>query len=110
MTASAAIGDKFISNIQNPQSPMKPRKRTSGAVAAYGQSCEREVAQIAKYVAGALPVQRTSKFEQHLDACADCMAFLATYKKTIELTRAYLQHAVDAPSPLPPRPRKHLLS
>jgi anti-sigma factor RsiW len=32
----------------------------------------------------------TAAFEAHMGRCSDCAAFLKTYKKTIEATRAFL--------------------
>jgi len=43
------------------------------------------------YIAGELGNTERVAFEAHLDACPDCASFLATYKKTIELTRSFLQ-------------------
>jgi hypothetical protein len=35
-------------------------------------------------------------FEEHLRACPDCVSFLNTYKKTLELAKSFL--AADAPA------------
>jgi hypothetical protein len=35
-------------------------------------------------------------FEEHLRVCPDCVAFLNTYKKTLELAKSFL--AADAPA------------
>ena len=40
---------------------------------------------------------RCRQIKQHLDGCADCVAYLESLKSTIELFRRY---------PLPPRSRK----
>jgi anti-sigma factor RsiW len=46
---------------------------------------------ISGYIADQLGNTERSTFEAHFDACPDCAAFLATYRKTIELTRSFLQ-------------------
>ncbi|MGH7844043.1 MAG: anti-sigma factor family protein [Candidatus Binatia bacterium] len=34
-------------------------------------------------------------FEEHLRACPDCVAFLNTYKKTLELARSFLDAGLE---------------
>jgi hypothetical protein len=53
-------------------------------------TCNREVEFIADYLSSCLDHQQQAAFETHLKACSDCVAFLQTYKKTVELTRAFL--------------------
>jgi hypothetical protein len=53
-------------------------------------TCRREVEFIADYLSSCLDLQQQVAFETHLKACGDCAAFLETYKKTVELTRAFL--------------------
>jgi anti-sigma factor RsiW len=53
-------------------------------------TCQREVEFIADYLSSCLDLQQQAAFETHLKACSDCAAFLQTYKKTVELTRAFL--------------------
>jgi anti-sigma factor RsiW len=65
------------------------------------------VALIAGYLSSDLDPQRCQAFENHLKICDDCAAFLHTYKKTIELTRAFLAGpARDTRSPAPFRQRR----
>ena len=54
-------------------------------------TCENEIALIAAYVASELSPQILVAFEKHLQDCRECAAFLQTYKKTIEITRAFLK-------------------
>ncbi|HSK30594.1 MAG TPA: zf-HC2 domain-containing protein [Candidatus Limnocylindria bacterium] len=65
-------------------------------------SCKKEVDFIVRYIAAQLNAAEQSGFQAHLDACPDCAAFLQTYKKTIEITRSFLQvHAsTEAPHQL----------
>jgi hypothetical protein len=48
------------------------------------------VALIGRYISSALSRKQRAVFEHHLAACRDCIAFLETYKKTVELTRSFL--------------------
>ncbi len=54
-------------------------------------TCKREISLIADYLSSSLFPPLISAFEQHLKQCPDCAAFLETYKKTIEITRSFLQ-------------------
>lgn len=54
-------------------------------------NCRDEVSLIAAYLTDSLSAPKRQAFESHLNACRDCAAFLATYKKTIELTRSFLR-------------------
>jgi anti-sigma factor RsiW len=54
-------------------------------------TCEKETALIADYLASNLSAADLGSFENHLEQCPDCGAFLQTYKKTIEITRSFLE-------------------
>ena len=54
-------------------------------------TCEKETALIADYLASNLGPADLASFENHLEKCPDCKAFLRTYKKTIEITRSFLE-------------------
>lgn len=43
------------------------------------------------FITGELSAETNTEFEKHLEVCPDCVAFLNTYKKTIELTKSFLQ-------------------
>jgi len=45
---------------------------------------------IGDYIADNLDDERRRAFETHLSGCRDCAAFLATYKRTIDLTKSFL--------------------
>jgi anti-sigma factor RsiW len=49
------------------------------------------------YAAGTLPLARKLEFEFHLSLCSDCRKYLASYQKTIELTKATRK----SPDPIP---------
>jgi anti-sigma factor RsiW len=54
-------------------------------------SCKKEVSLIADYLAASFTPQVKQAFDAHLEACPDCVAFLQTYRKTIEITGAFLK-------------------
>ena len=62
-------------------------KKSPGQIA----RCEDEVTLIGDYLSSNLSAQVATAFETHMQACPDCVAFLRTYKKTIEATRAFLK-------------------
>jgi hypothetical protein len=70
-------------------------------------TCKEEVGLIADYLSGRLDPTILAAFEKHLNDCPDCTAFLNTYKKTIEATKAFLRtHPVKIwPASLKLRPQ-----
>jgi anti-sigma factor RsiW len=63
-------------------------------------TCKQEVGLIADYLAGTLKPPVLAAFEQHLDQCPDCTAFLKTYKKTMEATKSFLKMPLLKMGPL----------
>ena len=63
----------------------------------------REVADfLADYVSGALAADVRAQFDRHLSVCANCRAYLATYRATIELGRlAFATPDADARDEIP---------
>ena len=63
----------------------------------------REVADfLADYVSGALAAEVRAQFDRHLSVCANCRAYLATYRATIELgRRAFATADADARNEVP---------
>jgi hypothetical protein len=53
-------------------------------------TCEDAIVLFADYLSSNLSAGMATVFEQHLKDCPDCVAFLRTYKKTIEVTREFL--------------------
>lgn len=51
-------------------------------------TCEQATALLLDYVSGTLDPATTLIVERHLARCADCVAFLQTYKETIRATRS----------------------
>lgn len=60
------------------------------------ESCRDEVSLIADYLTDNLSQPMRQAFQSHLDGCHDCEAFLATYKKTIAVTRSFLRDGMKA--------------
>jgi len=71
-------------------------KRRSIKLAESAITCKKEVEFIAEHLSSDLDLQQSKAFENHLKICGDCVAFLETYKKTIELTRAFLSRSAQA--------------
>ena len=53
-------------------------------------TCEDEIPLIGDYLSSELSPPLLLAFQNHLEICRDCAAFLETYKKTVEATRALL--------------------
>src|SRR4029077_7264497 len=54
-------------------------------------TCEDEIALIVGCLSSSLSSRVLRTFEEHLQDCRDCAAFLRTYKKTIEFMWAFLK-------------------
>lgn len=52
-----------------------------------------------EYLSGSLPVAERVEFEKHLAECPWCVAYLDSYRKTIQLEQAAFAALTDAPSP-----------
>ena len=59
-------------------------------------TCERVTALIRDYLAGELDPDVASTFEEHLRRCADCVAFLNTYKQTVEAVQSLTYEEIPA--------------
>lgn len=57
---------------------------------------------IGGYLSGELPAEQTALFERHMSRCPDCHAYLANYRKTIDLGRqAFADDEANLPNDLP---------
>jgi hypothetical protein len=54
-------------------------------------TCKQATSLILDYLTQELDSQTALAFEEHLNDCPDCVAFLNTYKKTLELTQSFLR-------------------
>ncbi len=52
-----------------------------------------------QYLFGDLPEAERAEFEKHLAECPWCVAYLDSYKKTIQMEQAAFAAAEDAPPP-----------
>ena len=52
-----------------------------------------------EYLFGNLPAEERAEFDNHLAECPWCVAYLDSYKKTIQLEQAVLWAPEDAPPP-----------
>ncbi len=50
--------------------------------------CQQITDLILDYITGELHPDTASELEKHLHICPDCVAFMNTYKKTVEVTRS----------------------
>ena len=51
------------------------------------------------YLFGNLPAEERTEFEKHLAECLWCVAYLDSYRKTIQLEQAAFAAPEDAPPP-----------
>lgn len=70
-------------------------------------SCQEVLQLLTEYLEGDLAPAERAEFEKHMQACGPCRAFLRTYKKADELSRAALREA-DIPEELQQRVRAFL--
>ena len=55
------------------------------------ETCKDATNLLLEFMSGELDPETTHEFKMHLEVCPDCVAFLNTYRKTVELTRSFLQ-------------------
>ena len=68
--------------------------------------CREIVDLLLDYMTGELDPETVSAFEDHLRLCSDCVAFLKTYKKTVQATRSL--RFKDIPAEMEKRVRRFL--
>lgn len=52
------------------------------------------------FVAGTLPAEQARAFERHLAVCPDCVAYLDSYRRTVDACRGLADHD-DLPADVP---------
>jgi anti-sigma factor RsiW len=77
---------------------MEARKKPRKGPRQVDLSCQRATAVITDYVNGRLEPSFERAFDRHLSVCPDCVAFLNTYKKAIQLAQSFLSQDPPAPS------------
>ena len=70
-------------------------------------TCRELIDVVNDYLEGALPPDVADELDRHLDDCAPCRAYLATYRKARELGAAALR--VEMPGEMRARLRAFLL-
>jgi anti-sigma factor RsiW len=60
-------------------------------------TCKQLIEFIGEYLDGELPADARHEFERHLNVCPSCVAYLDSYRKTIELGKQAL-HPCDDPA------------
>lgn len=50
-------------------------------------NCREVIAFLVEYLDGELPADARAEFERHLSLCESCVAYLATYRETIQISR-----------------------
>jgi hypothetical protein len=63
-------------------------------------TCQKATSLIASYLAANLSPEVEQAYDTHLEVCPDCVAFLQTYRKTIEITAAFLRSSKYTPHKL----------
>jgi len=71
-------------------------------------TCKEAIEKLAEYLDGELTPETGRRLEVHLEVCAPCRAYLATYRKTKELTAKV--NRVEMPADLKRRLRALLLA
>jgi len=75
------------------------KKKKLPTVTKSDTTCKAAISMIGNYLSGSVAPRLRDEFEQHLSLCPDCAAFLKTYKKTVEVTRAFLRSQASNPVP-----------
>ena len=80
-------------------------------------TCQELCEFLMQYLEGELKEPERASFAEHVEVCPPCLAYLQTYRKTIELGRSIWQLAQPAQSPFrswaawhlrPPRTQSHV--
>jgi anti-sigma factor RsiW len=56
---------------------------------------------LSDYLSDELPPDRREQFERHLRACPDCLNYLATFRRTIQLSRDAVRGDTDLTEKMP---------
>ena len=72
-----------MSGSTDPASPSRPEMQ-----------CRRIAELLGDYLEGALPKQTAELLEWHIDGCAPCVAFINTYRGTVNATRTLRDVAI----------------
>ena len=74
-----------MSGSTDPASPSRPEMQ-----------CRRIAELLGDYLEGTLPKRTAELLEGHIDGCAPCVAFVNTYRGTVDATRTLRDVAIPA--------------
>ena len=64
-------------------------------------TCRDVIEFLTEYVAGTVTAEERAVFEAHLALCPPCVAYLHTYRATVQLEKAALGGTEEATDPMP---------
>jgi anti-sigma factor RsiW len=62
-------------------------------------TCEEVVTFLLEYLARELPAEEAQNFARHLSICPSCVAYLASYERTVHLSREAMRRELEADPP-----------
>lgn len=62
-------------------------------------TCRELIDFLMDYTDGTLPSEAKAAFDRHLSVCPSCVAYLDSYRKTVNMAKDALCHEVDEPVP-----------
>jgi anti-sigma factor RsiW len=77
---------------------MKARKNRREKSRQVEVSCQKATAVLTDYVNGRLDPSLEEAFDRHVSICPDCVAFLNTYKKAVQLAKSFLSQELASPN------------
>ena len=87
--------------VRRTRAPRARRTRPKEA-----DTCQQIADFILDYITGELHPDTASQFEEHMRICPDCVSFLNTYRKTVQITRSLRYE--DIPGEMEKRVRQFL--
>jgi len=54
--------------------------------------CREVVEFLAEYLSGDMPSDQRLAFDEHLEACPECVAYVKSYQETVKLGKAAFSH------------------
>lgn len=64
-------------------------------------TCREAIDFLMEYLDGELPPAVRAEFDRHLTVCTSCVAYLETYRATVQLEKAAFCDEATAAAPLP---------
>ena len=60
-------------------------------------TCQEVLTFLWAYLSGELEAEKQQKFDEHLERCPSCVAYLGSYRSTIELTKGAFEDPACEP-------------